>query len=186
MSNTAAYSALKAKKGSDRELTAYEREALDHMPHATDAAIIPIYSLCKLSEAAIVDLDRSFAEPDYVEPSGMAFKLINWKKDQDGTDVDMLRIAKRKGKGLLIFVDRESLVQRNVRISDYSTWDDGWGEAEEAVDGMKGDGLKWGRVMFGEVLRVFTDVEVGTAELDRFVLGGPKSMKIVKWGRLEG
>jgi hypothetical protein len=178
------YTAL--KKGPDRELTAYERETLDHMPHPSDATFIPIYCLCKLSPAAIADLEKSFAEPDYVEPTGMQFKFVPWKKDNDGNELDMLRIAKRKRKGLLVFLDRESLEQRSVRVSDYSIWDDGWGEEEQAPDGTKGEGLKWGRVMFGEVLRVWMDVEVGVAELDKFVIGGPKAMKLTRWGKLEG
>ena len=69
------YAALKT--GPDRELTAYEREALDHMPHADDSVIIPIYCLLKLSPAAITDITKAVAEPDYAEPSGMKFKLIN-------------------------------------------------------------------------------------------------------------
>lgn len=135
------YSALKT--GPDRELSAFEREALDHMPHADDALVINIYSLVRLSEAAIADITRAVAEPDYAEPSGMKFKVVNWKgKDGDGDDLDMLRIAKRKRKGLLLFLDRESLVQRDVRMSNYSVWDDGWGEEEIAPDGTKGEGLK--------------------------------------------
>lgn len=135
------YSALKT--GPDRELTTFEREALDHMPHADDALVINIYSLVRLSEAAIADITRAVAEPDYVEPTGMKFKVVNWKgKDRDGDDLDMLRIAKRKRTGLLLFLDRESLVQRDVRMSNYSVWDDGWGEEGIAQDGTKGEGLK--------------------------------------------
>ena len=44
---------------------------------------------------------------------------------------------------------------------------------------------QWGRVMFPDLLRVYTDVEVGTAELDKVIVGGPKAIRITRWGRLE-
>jgi hypothetical protein len=145
---------------------------------------IPVYCLCRMSASTAEELLTGFAEPDYVEPSGMKFKLIPWEKENDGTEVDMLRIAKKMGRGLLVFIDRDSISDRCARMTDYAIWDDGWGEdAEEDVPGMKGEGLKWGRLTFESVLNAWTNVEVGSGALEDYIAGDPRT---ARWALLEG
>jgi hypothetical protein len=50
---------------------------------------------------------------------------------------------------------------------------------------LKGEGLKYGRVGCGDVLRVYLDVEVGSVPLEKAIVGGKKAAKIIRWGRLE-
>lgn len=85
-------------------------------------------------------------DPDYVEGTGMKFKVVRWKgrpdvkgKGRGGTasssasisstntvvlsdremEVEMLKIAKRKRKGLLIFADEATVAGEGVRVSNY-------------------------------------------------------------------
>ena len=148
---------------------------------AYDQAWITVYCLCKLDDPILDELKAGLAEPKYVEPSGMKFKIIQWEKPQDGTEVDMLKIAKKAGRGLLVFADRQTMEDRSVRMSDYAVWDDGWGEEAGNEEGLKGEGLNWGRLAPEEVLNAWMNIESGSQELEEVV----GSMSLVRWALLQ-
>ena len=120
----------------NKELNTYEREALDHITHASDALVIPIYALTPLTPYQIERIISEVKDPDYVEGSGMRFKVVRWRGDGKGgrvregmegkrgltereVEVEMVRIAQRKRKGLLVFADEGTVAGEGVRISNY-------------------------------------------------------------------
>lgn len=159
-----------------------DQRDLEKYGESSRVTAIPVYCLCKFTPLEANEILKGIAEPDYVEPTGMTFQLVPWKKEEDGTDLDMLRIAKKARRGLLVFADRDTLTDGSARMSDYYIWDDGWGEEDaEVVDGMKGEGLKWGRMELQGVLNAWMKTEVEEADLDDWV----GSTKLLRWGLLE-
>lgn len=132
---------------SKRELTSYEREALDHITHASDALVIPIYALVPLTDFQIERIISEVKDPEYVEGSGMKFKVVKWRGDGKGGDirgrktargwtgdearqgvkglgereleVEMVRMAVTKRRGLLVFADEGTIAGEGVRICNY-------------------------------------------------------------------
>lgn len=118
------YTSLAERFTSDtKNLNSFEREALDHVAHASDALVVPIYSLIPLTDFQIERLIGEVKDPDYVEGSGMKFKVVKWKGkkglSERDLEVEMLKVAVRKRKGLLVFADEGSVAGEGVRISNY-------------------------------------------------------------------
>jgi hypothetical protein len=86
-----------------------------------------VFFLVKLSEdeenavknelQVYTDIDESLRDSGDTDDE-KDYLFVSWDKEDDGTDVDMVHIAKKSKLGNIIFIDRQSVEDKTVVLTD--------------------------------------------------------------------